>query len=517
MTNKSVEIRDLLSIDVAAEIRKLARAQLESPAQLPVELVRRSLASGAHAVAVTASRRGIAVRDDGAPLAPAILDSLATLFDEAAAAGMRHEALLALERAGHLALLALAGSRVSGIRVRSGGRELTWRPGTQPVPSAVQGDGTTVEILGGRIDAALVREALTQACRFSAVPVTIDGRAVPRGAGAFGEVVREEALASPLSGRVALPLAGETARVWITLDGIVAAHLAVPGAPCFEACVEARSLLSTHDATPSASALRETVGAHLDAITGQAIEVIGRAAASLPRATPRAQLRIRELVLTTMRRKLAPPSLRGVPVIRAVRAGTEERLLSVDEVAALGASAPGGAIIALFPGHDPARFLLPGGDVPVLDAVERGRLSSILDVSFRPPHPRRLDASALARLAALAAAGRHALRSALRRLRDPFGAKPVAEAALSPSERAFAEGLARQLMDESFEGVAVRFVEGAGPVRRASRGRVVLLPRRNAAVAAAVRAAGRDPGWIYVAALAFESAPRPGARSLYWR
>lgn len=511
-----VDVDDLLSIDVGAEVRKLAQAQLESPAQLPVELVRRSLAARARTVAVTSARRSFAVRDDGSPLGAATLDALAVLLDVGAAPDARHEALLCLERAGDLALLALAGMEAAAIRVRSGGRSLSLRRGGRPELASAPGDGTTVEVGGAPLDAATLREALAQACRFTSVPVVLDGMALARPGSGFGEVVREDVLAGGLTGRLAIPIGGETARVWITLDGILAAHVAVAGAPCFEAVVEARPLLAP-GAMPPAAALREALAPHVDAISHQAIEILERAARAGSILSASAHTRVRELALIALRRGLAPASLRSVPLFRAVDGhGAEPRLVSVDDIAAIGAASPGGSVIALFPGHDPRSFLLPGGAVPILDAVERGRLSSVLGLSFRPPQPRRAERSALARLASAFASLRHTLATALRRARDPFGARPVADDELTAEERSFAQALARQLMDDAFESVAVRFVQGAGPIRT-SRGRALLLPRANPTVLAAVRAAGRDPGWLYAAALAFESAPRPGARSLYWR
>ena len=62
---KAVDIGALLTIDVDAELRKLATAQLQGPWQIPAELVRRSMAAGASRVDVSFSRRRVRVEDDG--------------------------------------------------------------------------------------------------------------------------------------------------------------------------------------------------------------------------------------------------------------------------------------------------------------------------------------------------------------------------------------------------------------------------------------------------------------------
>ncbi|MBL8970373.1 MAG: hypothetical protein JNK56_07325, partial [Myxococcales bacterium] len=131
MTTQSVDLRDLLRIDIEAELRKLTVAQLQGPWQMPAELVRRAVRAGAGEIDVSLGRSGCTVRDDGPPLPDAQLRDLATMLDPAAPAERRHQALLALEAAGGLALLALAGLGATqlDLRARGGGtlRRLTWR------------------------------------------------------------------------------------------------------------------------------------------------------------------------------------------------------------------------------------------------------------------------------------------------------------------------------------------------------------------------------------------------------
>ena len=512
-SDAGLEIGELLSIDVAAEVRKLSRAQIESPAQIAVELVRRSLGAGAARTDVACGRRAIAIRDDGPPLPAPTLDALASLLDPSAAQTERHRALLLLEASGDLALLALAGIGYAALRVRSGGRVLTARRGERPTLAATPGSGTTVEISGAPLDAADVRTAVAAAGRFARVPITVDGS--PLSATGFGEVVAEERFDSPLPGRVAIPATGDTARVWILLDGLAAAHLALPGMPCFEASIDGRALFPRGTPLPPPSALREAVEPHLEKITARALDLVERVAAGISGIPADRHARVRELVLAAARKKLRTSAMRRAPVFRAH--GDEQKRFSIDDLDALGSSASRG-LVALFPEQDPKKFLLPAGAVPILDTVERGRLQALIGVSFRPPPPRRTEGGTLAALRTSLASIRHGAGDLLRRVRHPFEGRAIADGELSDAERDFLATVREHVMTDACEEIDVRFVAGAGPVRQLVRPRpALLLPRANPVVQAALRSLGGDRRWIYPVALALEAIPRPATRSLYWR
>lgn len=512
-----LDVRELLSIDVAAEVRKLSRAQIESSAQIAVELVRRSFAAGAARADVVCARRSVAIRDDGPALMPSTFDALGSLIDPGAAQAERHRALLLLEASGDLALLALAGIGFATLRVRSGGRVLSVRRGERPVIGAARGAGTTVEIAGAPLDAAAVRDAIAAAGRFAHSAITVDGAPLP--ATGFGEVAAEERFADPLPGRVALPIAGDTARVWILLDGLAAAHIAVPGLPCFEAFVDGRALFPRGTPLPPPSELREAVEPHLEQITARALDLLERVAQAIDRLPEPHHERVRELVLAAARRKLRTPAMHSAAVFRALAShGAESKRFSIDDLVLL-AGAPGTrGVIALFPEQDPKKFLLPGGPVPILDTVERGRLQSLIGVSFRPPPPRRAEGGALARLRATAVSTIREAGDVFRRLRHPFEGRAIADAALSAAEREFLATVREHVMTDACEEIDVRFVAGAGPVRQLLRPRpALLLPRANPVVLAALRSLNGDRRWIYPVALALEAIPRPATRSLYWR
>jgi hypothetical protein len=305
--------------------------------------------------------------------------------------------------------------------------------------------------------------------------------------------------------------------VWILLDGIVAAHVAVPGVPAFEAAVEARPLFPRGAPLPPPSALREAVEPFLEKLTARALDCVLRAAKDIDRLPGASHARVREWVLAAARKKLRTPEMRSAPVFRAIASrGAEEKRLSIDGLESLAAGAR--SLVALFPDQEPAKFLLPPLAVPVLDATERGRLSALIGVSFRPPPPRRTEGGALARLRAGIASLRHSASDLIARLTHPFEGRPIAEASLGPGERAFLATVREHVMTEACDELDVRFVEGAGPIRHFLRPRPSLhLPRRNPVVAAALATLTRDEAWIYPVALALEALPRPATRSTFLR
>lgn len=518
----AVEVGELLSIDVEAEVRKLSRAQLESSTQLPVELVRRAFAAGATRADVVCARRTVTVRDDGPPLSAETLDALASLLDPSAPRSTRHHSLLLLEAAGDLALLALAGVEFGALRVRSGGRVLHARRGETPKTGAAAGHGTTVEIARAPVEAHAVREAIAAAGRFADARITIDGAAL-RSAG-FGATLAHERFDVPLPGLLSLPASGDTARVFILLDGLVAAHVALPGLPCFEAALDARSIFPRAGPLPPASALREAVEPHLGAVAARALELMERVAHAIDRVPEQGQARVREWVLAAATRKLRAEGMRGAPVFRVLPSRGSPSRLSIDDLLRLAAASrepdarASRGVIALFPEQDPSKFLLPAGAVPVLDAAERGRLSALIGVSFRPPPPRLAAGGSFAAVRAALAAVRTRARDAARRLRHPFGGRPLPDASLSAAEREFLRTLREHVMTESCEEIDVCFVAGDGPARHSARPRpALLLPRANPVVQAALQALGRDRAWIYPVALALDAVPRPATRSLFLR
>ncbi len=136
---------------------------------------------------------------------------------------------------------------------------------------------------------------------------------------------------------------------------------------------------------------------------------------------------------------------------------------------------------------------------------ERALLGELLGVVFSQP-PARARGGAGGRL--------------LERITERLGVLRPAGAPVDPSELTEAErGLLARLAGAADDaGPVLEFRTGRGKVRRAGDGKL-LLPRDNAAVRAAVRAADRDPAWLYPAAVALlggHELPAPEVRRQWY-
>ncbi len=118
-------MNEFFAIDVASEIRSLCDAQLRGTWQMPAELVRCAIRSGAAKVAIASRRRGFTVSWKGGPLRLSTLDNLAVALDDTADSGVRQQAIADLESSGAEALLwagGVAGARLDIKSVANGQR-----------------------------------------------------------------------------------------------------------------------------------------------------------------------------------------------------------------------------------------------------------------------------------------------------------------------------------------------------------------------------------------------------------
>jgi hypothetical protein len=474
-----MSLGDLLTIDAAAELRKLAEATLEGPWQAPAELVRRAILAGARLVEVELQPARICVHDDGAPLGVGRERALHVLLDEGQPAAERHEALVALEAEPEL--LALAALRPRTVTIeRAGGR-------------------TTIAIEGAKLDRRAAARWLRAGCRFAHATVVVDDAPIDAG---FRAAFAEVPLTDPLVGRLALT-GDETAHLWLLAGGVVSSHLTLPDTPAFEAALDLSSLVSSR--TPAA--LREAVQAHLGALVDEAVRLMLRAAEMSGESETRDRF-LRDQLLVAARRGYRRDEIFRRPLFPACFGpdGVRETRLSLTD---LGGSR---AVACLERGEDPGSALLPEGPVLVVDADERGRLAQLLGVRFHPVEKRRLKVGWRSRLRRLALHLTGSVAAALSRLRHGRG-RVLSDAALSTDERAFVRALRAACVAGS---VPIFMTEGGGPVRRARDG--FRLPRHNRDVAAAVQAVARDRAWAYVALVALlDAADAVPAALVAWR
>jgi hypothetical protein len=500
-----IDVGGLLTIDVGSELRKLSQAQLQGPWQIPAELVRRALRSGASEVEVRTERHGVRVIDDGAGVPTVHLQWAAMLLDTRRPNEERHAALTALESGGGLVLLAMAGLGPRQLRVESivdgVHTVLEYERGRSPwieQTSGIAGRHTEVRLRSTELDRRQMAFFVNNVCRFAPASVKLDGRPIPPG---FERALVQASLADPLRGGVAIPIDGETAHVWLLEHGLVTGHVTVPEAPCFEAAVELGS-----DATDlNPARLRDTIAPYVSNLVEQAAGLLARLGASAAVMPEPVRARTARLVLQGIRRRLQIEALARSKIFRVVD-GKGPGFADLIDLRDASHLAPGGTrtLTALYPNQRPERYALGNTPVLIADAVERSRLAEIMNVRFRPPDPRDASGSWASSLQRLADSAGRGLVRLFARVRHPLRSPPIPDVQLQPHERAFVEHLRAHLGAGQRSHVhGVQLCRGTGPIRRtAGPSSLLLLPRDNPLVAAAIAAINHDPKWVYPAALA---------------
>ncbi len=515
----AVDLRGLLTIDIAAELRKLTTAQLQGPWQLPAESVRRAIAAGARTIDVELPRGGMRVRDDGAPIDRAQLVALAELLDPGAPAERRHRALLALEAAGSLALLALPALGPTRVEVTTRGDGLVRRlecAGAgrchlheETDPS--RGRGTTLVLHGAELDAARARSYLADVGRFAPGTVRVDG--APLEAGLRGYLAACE-LALPqhrLRGHVLLGHRGEQARVWLLVHGIVSTHVGVARSPCFDAVVELGDKIVAGELSVTATAadLREILAPALEGLVDAGVRLmlsVADKAASLPATS---QARVLHLLLQALRARRRVSEALAVPIVPALVGRTERRFLPLSALEGLARKE---AAFVLDPAQDPEAFSLPEGPVLLLGTAERGMLAELLGLRFRPPPPRGDDRLPLA----------VSLRRRASRLWQSIrgAGRPLPESALAPAERKFLAALRAAARGGVHAPEQIELCAGRAAPRIAGQPPTLFLGRDDADVRAAIAAAENGEVWLYPACLALfggRALPGTAARATWVR
>ena len=509
-----LDVRDLLTIDVSAELRKLSRAQLQGAWQLPAELVRRAIRSRARNVQVTIGRQVVVV-DDGAGLSPSLLGDTAVLLDSRRPTQERHGALVRLEEAGELAMLSLLGlDQLRDLRISSGflaspcTLEFREKVGAVVRPGSDCAAGARITLQAGGLDARQAARWLTEVARFAPAAVVINGEKVPDAWEKKALLVVP--LSAPLAGRVALMAEGETAHAHLLSDGLVSAQVTVPGAPSFEAAVE----MGRPPGDLSAARLRDALTAHVPELVHQAAGLVAQAGSALASWPEEHRARVGRMILQAARGKLRPDEVERVPAFRAVTSAGP-RLVDLRALRRASRSVEGAVLLALLPQQRPDKYLLGEDLVLVADEAERSLLSDLLAVRFAPPSRRQSGPSLAGLLRRLLSTAARSATTIWDLLRHPLRPQPIPDAALPLEDRQFLVALRQHLAAQPADlPRAVVMCQGAGPLRR-QRGTPVtlLLPRDNPTVHACLRAYGADPGWLRVVALALTEGGRGGASS----
>ena len=502
---RTIDASQLLRIDIAAEIAKVAQAQQEGPWTLPAELVRRGIRSGATAVEIRLRRNHVQVKLRGGDISREVLQALAVLLDLDAPDSTRHGALVAMEVWEESALLGLAALDVRELDIRtSTGHRLHHRIGAAAsLSDEVPRRTTEVTVHCGHLDPKRAAGWLRSTCRFAPVPIDIDGVAVAKG---FEEALVRTAVAPPHRGEIGIPLHGEMATVSLLQHGVVTAQLAVPGAPCFLAAVELGEKISR----PDPAHLRAVFPELAPALAEQAVDLLINASYRCAQSSERSRHRLGTLLLRMLRHRHRLRELVTVPLFRAFDPDGGIRLVDLLTLRSWVHRDRDGSMVlaAVFP--QATGSVVTNRPIAVLDETERSLLALQLHVRFQAPQaspgawsldPLRWGARLRTSLQLLWSAVRH-----------PGAMRPLADEMLTAAERRVLE----VLRERTPGGMpSIHMCAGRGPIRR--RGGPtprVLLPREDPDVKACVRAIATDGSWAYPAAyLLLERFARPSRDS----
>ena len=469
---------DLLSIDVAAELRKVSGLALEGPWQIPSVLVRWAVARGARRAEVRLRRRTWQVSTD-ALLAPEHVALLRTVLDTHRADLERHAAFVALERSTSRELACLASCQRGALSVSRGGstagRTLLWRPGSKIAEqhSSRGSAGTRFELRGVSSNRARAADWVRDVARFADIEVSVDGAPVPRG---FRETLGTRVLAPPLEGRASLSPGEDGASVWLLHRGAAVARLTLAEAPASEVALE----LGGAGCGPTPAALREAALPLTDDLIGQLVDLLiarGRRLGSLP---PAEQITLRRQLLRSAVFRRAPSRISELRIIPALEGPARQlRLFSLAELeetaaerGSLGFVSPGGGVAGLVAGSAP---------LVVLDAVERARLARRTGLRLVPP-ARQAPLPLRERLARRLLRSWRGVRASLDERRPEASARSLSPAALRRLEGAF-RGAIRCHDGPRIQ--SVRLVRGAGPASVSAT--LVILPLDNPLAAKSLR------------------------------
>lgn len=217
------DARELLTIDVTAEIRKLGTQQLGTPVDIVAAAARMTIECGAHAVDVVTMRSGTKIMARGARMPLAMHAQLACILDASRPSDVRHAALVAWESERRLEWLAVvcAGEVELATQSEEGTDVLEVRDAMGKHRRTADTGEPHMTILLRRTRTGGDLEQLTRVFAFARLPITVDGHRV-----SFGLELPEALIAVPIAGAsfngaVGLPREPSLARTTLVRSEVV--------------------------------------------------------------------------------------------------------------------------------------------------------------------------------------------------------------------------------------------------------------------------------------------------------
>ncbi len=220
------ELFDLLRIDADAAARKLSEKRYRSPTESIVALIRLVASFEPDSVFVTIARGFVEIVSKGGLVDAAVFRYAAALFDAKAPKDVRIEALRRLEGRPGAAFLAAFSEKYTKIvaawQERPGrGRYLEFTPRRSPRGGPFESSSSFRLSIVGRLGSPDRAAAAARSCRFSFVPITVNGQRVNRGPVLSGCLYQRRYESEGLKGTFGIPREGALSSLIRLEHGIV--------------------------------------------------------------------------------------------------------------------------------------------------------------------------------------------------------------------------------------------------------------------------------------------------------
>ena len=475
---------DILSIDIDAALRKLTEKRFKSVDDPALVLIRFVASSLPRAIRVATGNRALTVETSAGEISSTPFHLLRILFDPSKPREDRSHALGELESSVGLDILAAfagAPSRVT-IAWREGDamKGVRFTPGRRPLLFHPEVHGDFILKVEGGLPVKAEPQNVAEKCRFSEIPIFVNGNIVSHGIKVEGSLIRQKLVGKELRGVVGIPKEGDLSQITLLDHGIIADELYMPaqGGLVFHATVYGKR----SDFQEFYPRLRNAAK--------RLLIPLSKGYPSLNRKRQRfAEVRLFDRYEVTKEESL----VKGVYAFRT----TSGRRMDIE---AIMESSRKGTLFAIDETDKIDSFSVMNRNVIIVTRRQRRFLDTLLEQPIRTP-PKRIAVTTEP----------EGLRRKLTRLMFALRGRlsQIPEARLTADERRFLEILNRTLRDSSPSGVTVAMVEGrhfppcsAG----ASHPGRYLIPRHHPSTRILMADVLKDPAYI-APALALLSCP----------
>jgi hypothetical protein len=256
----------LLSIDVAAALKKLALGRLRNRNQSPVALARVAANAQAANIEIDVGRSDLKLEHNGRTLSQAVVSALGDLLSESNDDRAKYHALVRLEESGMLDLLVAFGQEARLVELNIAApisKKVVLTKGGQKlkISHSNRRNGLQINISGAKRNRSAEVSELKDALRFATFSATVNGKQVCFGPRLQSVFIKTEVEQGGLRALVGIPTAGLAAVTYFLKNGVIEQQVweSPENGFVFEAIVDGQ-----HDSTKTqAVALAHQVAARL--------------------------------------------------------------------------------------------------------------------------------------------------------------------------------------------------------------------------------------------------------------